>query len=262
MNYLSRYLERITHRGNVALSDAIGKTVEDIVPQFISNFSFTDHVVSLLVGDVQSGKTSHMFGIMCAAADESFRNFVLLTTDNILLQQQTLKRAEVDLCDFCVCGENDYLKFLQNNLRKPAVIILKKNTSVLRQWKNNFSSTNFCAGNPLFIVDDEADAASLNTQVNKNRQSTINRHLEEIKKTTSSSVYMEVTGTPQSILLQTLKSGWKPYFIYYFKPGDKYLGGNFFFTGENQNQIILTDDDEAEELLNDDEFPENGLKYE
>lgn len=260
MNYLSRYLERITHRGNVALSDAIGKTVEDIVPQFISNFSFTDHVVSLLVGDVQSGKTSHMFGIMCAAADESFRNFVLLTTDNILLQQQTLKRAEVDLCDFCVCGENDYLKFLQNNLRKPAVIILKKNTSVLRQWKNNFSSTNFCAGNPLFIVDDEADAASLNTQVNKNRQSTINRHLEEIKKTTSSSVYMEVTGTPQSILLQTLESGWKPYFIYYFKPGDKYLGGNFFFTGENQNQIILTDDDEAEELLNDDEFPENGLK--
>jgi hypothetical protein len=260
MSYLQSYLDRIRSKGNTALADAINKTAADIVPQYISNFSFTDHVVSLLVGDVQSGKTSHMFGLMCAAADESFMNFVLLTTDNILLQQQTYQRAQRDLCDFCVCDENDYLKFVQNNLRKPAVIVLKKNTSVLKQWKNNFSSTNFCAGNPLFIVDDEADAASLNTQVNKNKQSTINKNLEAIKKTTSSSIYMQVTGTPQSILLQTEKSGWKPYFIYYFKPGKGYMGGDFFFPPEPPKQIILTDNDEAEELLNDDEFPENGLK--
>lgn len=260
MSYLQSYLDRICSKGNTALADAINKTAADIVPQYISNFSFTDHVVSLLVGDVQSGKTSHMFGLMCAAADESFMNFVLLTTDNILLQQQTYQRAQRDLCDFCVCDENDYLKFVRNNLRKPAVIVLKKNTSVLKQWKNNFSSTNFCAGNPLFIVDDEADAASLNTQVNKNKQSTINKNLEAIKKTTSSSIYMQVTGTPQSILLQTAKSGWKPYFIYYFKPGKGYMGGDFFFPPEPPKQIIFTDNDEADELLNDDEFPENGLK--
>ena len=260
MSYLQSYLDRICSKGNTALADAINKTAADIVPQYISNFSFTAHVVSLLVGDVQSGKTSHMFGLMCAAADESFMNFVLLTTDNILLQQQTYQRAQRDLCDFCVCDENDYLKFVRNNLRKPAVIVLKKNTSVLKQWKNNFSSTNFCAGNPLFIVDDEADAASLNTQVNKNKQSTINKNLEAIKETTSSSIYMQVTGTPQSILLQTAKSGWKPYFIYYFKPGKGYMGGDFFFPSEPPKQIIFTDNDEADELLNDDEFPENGLK--
>lgn len=260
MSYLKTYLDRINKRGNVALARAINRTVEDIVPQYITNFTFADHVVSLLVGDVQSGKTSHMFGLMCAAADEGFMNFILLTTDNILLQQQTIKRAEKDLSDFCVCDENDYLKFVQNNLRKPAVIVLKKNASILKQWKNNLASTNFCTGNPLFIVDDEADAASLNTQVNRNRQSTINRNLLEIKKTTSSSIYMQVTGTPQSILLQTRKSGWKPYFIYYFKPGDGYLGGNFFFTDDPPKQIIFTDNDEATDLLNDDEFPENGLK--
>lgn len=260
MSYLESYLQRIRANGNNALADAIKKTIDDVIPQYISNFSFNEHVVSLLVGDVQSGKTSHMFGLMCAAADESFTNFILLTTDNILLQQQTYKRAERDLCDFCVCDENDYLKFVQNNLHKPAVIVLKKNTSVLKQWKNNLSSTNFCAGNPLFIVDDEADAASLNTQVNRNRQSTINKNLEAIKKTTSSSIYMQVTGTPQSILLQTRKSGWKPYFIYYFKPGKGYLGGNFFFTADPPKQIVFTDNDEASEIINDDEFPENGLK--
>lgn len=260
MSYLESYLNRIRDKGNVALATAISGTVESVVPEYIKKFSFTEHVVSLLVGDVQSGKTSHMFGLMCAAADEGFANFVLLTTDNVLLQQQTYQRANQDLCDFCVCDENDYLKYSQNKLRKPAVIVLKKNGSVLRQWKNNFSSTNFCLGNPLFIVDDEADAASLNTQVNKNTQSTINKHLEDIKKTTSSSIYMQVTGTPQSILLQTEKSGWKPYFIHYFKPGSSYIGGQILFPSEPPKQIMFTDNDEAEDLSNDDEFPENGLK--
>lgn len=260
MSYLENYIERIKNKGNMALADAINKTVADVVPQYISNFSFRDHVVSLLVGDVQSGKTSHMFGLMCAAADEGFVNFILLTTDNILLQQQTYKRAEKDLSDFCICDENDYLKFVQNNMKRPAVIVLKKNGRILKQWKNNLSSTNFVAGNPLFIVDDEADAASLNTKVNKNTQSTINKNLEEIKKTTTSSIYMEVTGTPQSILLQTIKSGWKPYFIYYFRPGKGYLGGNFFFPPEVPPYIVLTDNEDAADILNDEEFPENGLK--
>lgn len=260
MLYLQSYLERIRSRGNPNLADAINNTILEVVPQFISKFSFTEDVVSLLVGDVQSGKTSHMFGLMCAAADEGFMIFVLLTTDNILLQQQTYQRALNDLCDFCICDENDYLKFVQNNLRAPVVIVLKKNVSVLRQWKNNFTSNNFSLGNPLFIVDDEADAASLNTLVNKNKQSSINKNLAEIKKTTSSSIYMEVTGTPQSILLQNVKSGWRPKFIYYFKPGNGYLGGDFFFPADPPKQIIFTDDDEAQDLLNDDEFPENGLK--
>ena len=52
MSYLQSYLDRIRSRGNLALADAINKTVQDVVPQYISNFSFTDHVVSLLVGDV------------------------------------------------------------------------------------------------------------------------------------------------------------------------------------------------------------------
>lgn len=161
MGYFLNYTDRIRTKGNENLAKSVTKTAEDIVPQYISKFSFKEHVVSLLVGDVQSGKTSHMFGLICAAADEGFNIFVLLTTDNIILQQQTLTRAKQDLCDFCICDENDFLPFLSNNMRKPVVVVLKKNSRILKQWKNNFSSTHFCAGNPLFIVDDEADAASL-----------------------------------------------------------------------------------------------------
>ena len=84
-------------------------------------------------------------------------------------------------------------------------------------------------GNPLFIIDDEADASSLNTMVNRDRQSSINKYLDTIKNESSSSLYLQVTGTPQAILLQTIASGWHPYFTYYFQPGSAYLGGDFFF---------------------------------
>lgn len=258
--YLSHYLDQINERGSTALSSAIKKTVDDIVPKYIANFSFSEHVVSLLVGDVQSGKTSHMFGLICAAADAGFACFILLTTDNILLQKQTYDRAKRDLGGFCICGENDYIKFIENKLKKPVVVVLKKNQQVLKKWKGNLASTRFVAGNPLFIIDDEADAASLNTLVNKSKQSTINKCLDDIKKTTSSSIYLEVTGTPQSILLQSNQSGWKPWFIYYFMPGEGYMGGDFFFNNGITQHVILTDNDEASELLSDDEFPENGLK--
>ena len=97
MSYLENYIRYIEEKGNLDLAKSVQQTVKNIVPKYISNFSFSDHVVSLLVGDVQSGKTSQMFGVMCAAADEGFANFIILTTDNILLQQQTFERAKNDL---------------------------------------------------------------------------------------------------------------------------------------------------------------------
>lgn len=93
-------------------------------------------------------------------------------------------------------------------------------------------------GNPLFIIDDEADAASLNTLVNRNRQSSINKYLDSIKNGATSSLYLQVTGTPQAIFLQTMASGWHPYFTYYFQPGSEYLGGDFFFPGSGKPYCI------------------------
>ena len=259
MIYLDSYLNKLKKSGKEDLADSVLKTVKGIMDPYIHNFSYTSHETGLLLGNVQSGKTSQMFGIINAVADEGFKIFIILTTDNILLQQQTYERAMNDFSDFCICDENDYIKFVNNNLKKPALIILKKNGSILRQWKNNLSSTNFCLGNPLFIVDDEADAASLNTKVNQNKKSTINKHLEEIRKLASCSIYLQVTGTPQSIFLQTIQSGWHPDFQYYFKPGKNYIGGNDIFS-QNNEHIIFTDNEEAPDIISDDEFPENGLK--
>lgn len=238
MQYLKNYLQKISKQGNTQFAESILKTAEDIGSQQIKRFSFYSHEIGLLFGNVQSGKTGQMFGIICKAADLGFPAFLLLTTDNVVLQQQTLERVKADLEGFCICGENDTGLFIENRLIQPVVIVLKKNARILRLWANVFSSTGFMKGNPLFIVDDEADAASLNTLINSGRQSTINRYLDSIKSGASSSIYLQVTGTPQAVFLQTMKSGWHPCFTYYFSPGDGYLGGDFFFPGNRKAECI------------------------
>ena len=229
MRYLKNYLDLLKNRGNIKLAESIQDTAEEIGSKYISSFSFTSHEIGLLFGNVQSGKTGQMFGVICKAADLGFPVFIILTTDNIVLQQQTLERVKSDLPDFLVCGENDSQLFINNCLMQPTIIVLKKNSRMLKLWSNLISSTGFMKGNPLFVVDDEADAASLNTLVNRNKQSSINKYLDIIKNGASSSIYLQVTGTPQAILLQTTQSGWHPYFVHYFQPGETYLGGDFFF---------------------------------
>ena len=238
MEYLKTYLKTITDRGNPGLAESISDTAEDVGGKYLKTFSFTDHEIGLLFGNVQSGKTGQMFGIICKAADLGFPVFLILTTDNIVLQQQTLDRVKADLDGFCICGENDGGLFQENNLLEPTIIVLKKNSRILKLWAGILNSTGFMKGNPLFVIDDEADAASLNTLINKNRQSSINRYLDSIKNESSSSIYLQVTGTPQAIFLQTLASGWHPYFTYYFQPGAAYLGGDFFFPKNRKADCI------------------------
>lgn len=239
MKYLDNYLNKIVSRGNSKLAGAIKQTAYDVEEKYLKSFSFMDHEIGLLLGNIQSGKTGQMFGILCSAADIGFPVFLILTTDNVILQQQTIERVKADLDGFVICGENDIELFTDNNLIEPAIIVLKKNARILKLWANVFNSTGFMKGNPLFIIDDEADAASLNTLVNKKEQSSINRYLENIKNSASSSLYLQVTGTPQAIFLQTRASGWHPYFTYYFHPGESYLGGDFFFPESGKPDCII-----------------------
>jgi hypothetical protein len=247
MQYLETYLRKIIERGNPQLAESIEKTAKEISQVNLENFSFASHEVGLLFGNVQSGKTGQMFGVISAATDLGFPLFIILTTDNIVLHQQTIDRVREDLDGYCVCGENDSEVFAENQLMMPTIVVLKKNYRTLRQWSNILASTGFVMGNPLFVIDDEADAASLNTLVNKERQSSINRYLDEIKRRSASSIYLQVTGTPQALLLQTVQSGWHPYFTYYFRPGEAYLSGDFFFTKKKSPCIALID--EMEEPL-------------
>lgn len=84
MDYLKAYLDAVCLRGNEQLADSISCTAEYLGENYIKNFSFLNDEVGLLFGNIQSGKTSQLFGIICKAADLGFSSFLMLTTDNNL----------------------------------------------------------------------------------------------------------------------------------------------------------------------------------
>lgn len=261
MSHAGEYLARLAEDTPEAVASVRG-TIDAIARDNLANFSHMDHEVGLLLGQVQSGKTGQMFGVMSAAADHGFELFLVLTSGMTALQQQTFERAMESVDTFNVCNENDEVRFFSKKLRQPTAIVLKKNASVLRKWKNHLASSGYCVGRPIFIIDDEADATSLNTKVNKKdieEKSTINQLLEDIKGLCTSSFYLQVTATPQPLLLQSLESGWKPKFIHYFKPGNGYLGGSFFYSKPTPFTNISTQDDELSLLLETNETP-HGLR--
>ena len=258
MSYIESYLNTL---GSYELRDSVINTANELVDNISARFDFGKQLNCLLLGNVQSGKTGQMLGAISLMADKGYRLFLLLTTDNIDLHRQTYNRVKWALLDFNVISERDEVLFEQVKLSKPTVIVLKKNTRVLKKWKDILVNTNVCHGLTLVIFDDEADAASLNTKVNTNKVSPINRNLSLIKGTSTSSVYVEVTATPQAVLLQSLISGWRPSFVTYFKPGTQYLGGNFFFSNPTSYCAKFTDDNELDKIIegNNTETPE-GLR--
>jgi hypothetical protein len=254
---LSEYTNKIDNQGLVR---TITDTSTSVYTNIQQHFDYTNNINGLLLGNVQSGKTAQTLGVIAKLADEGFPLFLFLTTDNVYLQKQTYERAISSLTTFDVFGEYDDVPFFNSQMKNPILVVLKKNTNVLKKWRNHLSSSNYCSSNPIVIVDDEADAASLNTLINKKRVSTINNHLTSIKDLASSSIYLQVTATPQSILLQSEISGWKPAFVNYFKPGDNYLGGDFFYAEPTSYCIRYTEETELDKVKQESEFIPQGLR--
>ncbi|MCQ2343050.1 MAG: hypothetical protein MJZ75_06155 [Paludibacteraceae bacterium] len=252
MTYIEQYINTIN---KAELRNSIIFNSQQIVDNIKCHFVFSQQLNGLLLGDVQSGKTAQMLGAISRMADQGYRLFVLLTTDNVDLQRQTFNRVKQSLVGFNVLSEQDEAIFNPTNLSKPHVIVLKKNIRVLNKWKNIFVATNACKGLILAIFDDEADATSLNTKVNKDGVSPINKALAAIKATAIATIYEEVTATPQAVLLQSEKSGWHPSFVNYFKPGKEYLGGNFFYSSPKSFCIRYTNEYELTDVIGDDDIP-------
>ncbi|EEZ58833.1 TPA: Z1 domain-containing protein [Neisseria gonorrhoeae] len=173
-----------------------------------------------------------------------------LTTDSVDLQDQTVKRAKANLKNFIVLSEADDRSFMEvMKAENPILVVIKKNARVLKRWRNLFASQSSLKGYPLVIVDDEADAASLNTNSDKPAKdaSTINKLLNDIKNSCCQSLFIQLTATPQSLLLQHEESDWQPEFIHFFEAGEKYIGGNFVFS-DPPSYIVRFIDSELDDM--------------
>ncbi|WP_274572488.1 hypothetical protein [Neisseria leonii] len=99
----------------------------------------------------------------------------------------------------------------------------------------------------LIIIDDEADAASLNTNADKAiERSAVNRHLDDIKSVCCQSLFIQLTATPQTLLLQNEQSNWQPEFVHYFQAGENYIGGKFVFCDPPSYVVWFVDNELAE----------------
>ena len=257
MTYLKNYLNGLQQ--NPELVQSITQTTNGFMEKLAKTDSMKPVRNALLLGNVQSGKTGQVLGIVSALADLEHKFFIYLTTDSVDLQNQTLKRVQKSLPLFSVLSENDTHHFndiFQQN--KPVIAVIKKNSRILKKWRNHLAGQRYLKGYQLVIIDDEADAASLNTKVSKGEISTINQLLNDIKNTCNQNLFIEVTATPQSILLQNQQSDWQPEFVQYFEAGQDYIGGNFVFT-EPASFIVRLIDEELEEVQDDSAVIAAGL---
>lgn len=182
----------------------------------------------LIIGDVQSGKTSTYTGLICKAADAGYKVFIILTGMIESLRVQTQQRIEEGFvgCDMsdpkntrCGVGEdnlpirvasitsrksdftkNSDLIAISLQSSSAVVFVLKKNTSVLNKligWlkKSNVDAVSQKVEEPMLLIDDEADNASINTSA-KEDPTRINGLIRQLIELFSISNYVGFTATP------------------------------------------------------------------
>ena len=157
----------------------------------------------LIVGHVQSGKTSHYSGLICKAADAGYKIIIVLAGMHNNLRVQTQIRLEEAFLGFNtdtkggeytrvgVGLDDGRMEMLPNTLttrkengdfttaqanrvsvgpeEKPWLFVVKKNKTVLKKLLNWIGSFHVSNGEgvvtrfPLLLIDDEADHASVDT---------------------------------------------------------------------------------------------------
>ncbi len=208
----------------------------------------------LLYGLIQSGKTSIIAAAAAMAADNGFKCIIILTSDNNPLYGQTHKRTRQALRGLKVLGKNEWEdreSFERQVRNSPFAVICSKNSKTLNGIIQAFKSAGSkgAKGLPTFIVDDEADQASLNTHTSKGTDdiSTINRLISELRSYFPVNTYLQVTATPQALFLQTPDHPFRPSFTVLSEPGKGYVGGEAFF-GPDSKLLRIVDINEIDEL--------------
>lgn len=186
----------------------------------------------LVIGAVQSGKTSNYTALINKAVDSGYKIIILLTGTIEKLRQQTQERLDegfvgLDSKELKQNKKNNYIgvgkidrdikvfsftdtsKDFTSSVRgdlasinAPVIFVIKKNKSVLEKlfkWLTRNNSVNHQTGKidlPLLMIDDEADNASINTNNPDKDPTAINKGIRSIIQQFSKYSYVGFTATP------------------------------------------------------------------
>ena len=177
-------------------------------------------VRGLVLGFVQSGKTTNFISLISKAADVGYRLIIVLAgmTDN--LRRQTQERLEEQLVNDATPGwvkfttiESDFnaSQFRANNqnantlLSSPdnrLIAVVKKNGHILKGLNNFLTQAGDVVDNlPILVIDDESDQASINVSKQaKAEVSKINAQIRTLLRNRKTA-YVAYTATPFANIL-------------------------------------------------------------
>lgn len=229
-----KYRERLLNEKGFRLEavENMEQTIEKILKRLNKDTRNTEPIKGLVVGNVQSGKTANMAGLIAMAADWGWNMFIVLsgTIESLRLQTQArifgdLKNPECKLnwnsvehpCKNSSCGQRAQDLNLESNNEKYLTVCLKnsKRLKDLIQWMQ--MDSNKVSQMRVLVIDDEADQASINTLVNKAERTAINRYItnlvngkdiknKKIKVPFNAMNYIGYTATPYANILNESSS--------------------------------------------------------
>ncbi len=226
----------------------------------------------LLIGKVQSGKTSNLELLLALAFDNGFKLCVIYGGyDNSLLSQAVLsfKNAFLDInrdvyfvdsSEDSFPGKISYILDIIFEQQTPVVLISMKRPNALNKVNSILKEMQKYREAAL-IIDDECDQASLNTKANKmiNDTSATYREIKEMKKLLPGSVYISTTATAMANVLLNDKSELQPEKLNLIYPGDGYYGLEYFHL--NENKVFEIEDEEIIESVDISSFLKKAIYY-
>lgn len=219
----------------------------------------------LLVGKVQSGKTSNLELFTALAFDNGYNLVVIYGGYDNTLLNQTMTRFkktfdipnDIDYADSSpvIFSSDDGKQLLSVDdeiiedlleSNKPIFIISMKRPVAMNKVNallRRIDKTNLKA----FIIDDEGDQASLNTKKNKATDASATyAEIVSMKNLLNEPLYLSVTATPQANIFLDEFSRLRPDAIRLIEPGKGYCGTESYHLFDSDAIEIVSDEEQFE----------------
>lgn len=202
----------------------------------------------IVIGKVQSGKTSNFISLISLAFDNGYDIAIVLGgTKKPLLKQNSdrIKEYFHDVKDnVFVLNSNENADHLnEENIRgflrreKKVIIVGLKSVKQINTIMQIFTN-NTLNERPVLIIDDEGDEYSLNTKVKQKKESSTYSAILNFKNTLQRHCYVSVTATPQANLLINKIDDLSPDFGVLVPPGNGYCGLDVFHSDDKYTITI------------------------
>jgi len=231
--------------------------------------SETRSVAYLVLGKVQSGKTSHLIGTLAYASGSPFVLASIFTGVNGALNDQGFGRVKTDLSEQCIrvfsvptnSSSKTYKQLLddvksliQNRLNpklnefaiaKPMpVLVTMKNRKRVETLAALMSELGEAFGQEIayLMVDDEADQASQNAAAHKEEMAATYKAIADLRRTNIRHVMLSYTATPQAVLLAEKQGFLRPNRCVTVPPRFGYFGLNEITDSGFEKNLLEVDD--------------------